>query len=98
MSTVRAKFKVSRIESSMGSKRVASDPYAGKFEYVPVEMRTIVLQPVYANGDPAHENNRFWDATPSGEIRLGVINQAAWEAFVLDQEYYIDFTPATAVK
>ncbi len=57
-------------------------------------MRTVVLQPVYANNDPQHENSRFWDATPTGEIRLGTINPAAWEAFELNREYYVDFTPA----
>jgi hypothetical protein len=32
--------------------------------------------------------------SPSGEIKLGTINPAAWEAFELGREYYIDFTPA----
>lgn len=53
----------------------------------------LVLNPVYSE-DPNHENKKFWDATPSGEIRMFINNQAAFEKFELDREYYVDFTKA----
>lgn len=90
--SVRAKFKVQRVEASQAMRR---KPGGADNEYETAELRTIVLQPVYAvNGDPNHENSRFWAASPSGEIKLGTINQSAWEAFVLGGEYYVDFTKA----
>lgn len=91
---VRAKFKVQRIESSIGSKVVGKNEQ-GRDIYEKCELRTIVLSPIYPNGDPNHENTKFWQASPSGEIKLGTINPAAWEAFALDGEYYVDFTPAS---
>ena len=77
--TVRAKFKVVRFEA-MQHYRDASK-----------ELRTIVLSPVT---DGSAENKEFYDATPSGEIKLGTLNPAAWQAFELGKEYYVDFTPA----
>ena len=59
----------------------------------------IKLSPVYSD-DENHENKRFWDATPSGEITLNITtrdlskNDVAVREFVLGQEYYIDFTRA----
>jgi hypothetical protein len=46
--------------------------------------------------DPAKdtENARFTQATPWGEIRLGIDNPAAIERFESGKEYYVDFTPA----
>jgi hypothetical protein len=43
---------------------------------------------------PDAENKKFWDSSPTGELRLGTINPEAWQAFEIDGEYYIDFTPA----
>lgn len=88
---VRAKFKVVRIEASQTQRRI--DPTRG-FEVVNMEMlemRTIVMIPVYGGSE---ENRKFWDASPSGEVRLGTINPEAWAAFSLGGEYYVDFTPA----
>ena len=39
-----------------------------------VEVQTIVLFPVTGGTD---ENKAFWQATPSGEIKLGTVNAAA---------------------
>ncbi len=47
------------------------------------------------NGDPNHENTKFWQASPSGQIQIGCANLAAAEAFELGREYYVDFTPAS---
>jgi hypothetical protein len=93
MTSVRAKFKVTSITAShyitYGAKK--DD---GTHEMEPVEMRTVKMSPVCGNGDPAHENTTFWQASPSGTIELGTVNRAAWEHFELSKEYYIDFTPA----
>lgn len=75
--TVRAKFKVNRIERSSWGKGV--------------EVQTIVLSPVTGGTD---ENKAFWQATPSGEIKLATVNAAAAAAFELDGEYYVEFTKA----
>ena len=58
--SVRAKFKVVRFESMLASRRMKSeDGSAWTNDYEPVEMRTVILSPVYANNDPNHENSRF---------------------------------------
>jgi hypothetical protein len=86
--SVRAKFKVNRIESQMGQKY---DQESGK--YHEVVMKTLVLSPTYS-GDPDDENKKFWDATPGGELRLNCVNPAASDYFELGAEYYIDITKA----
>jgi hypothetical protein len=93
--TVRAKFKVQRVEC-MEHMRRAGKTADGTVRYERGELRTIVLAPVYSN-DPASENAKFWAATPSGEIKLGTINEQAWGYFELGQEYYIDFVRASDV-
>lgn len=90
---VRAKFTVVRYESTLQSRQL--DP-AGGYEpanYEKVEMRTIIMTPV-SSTDPTTENYQFWQQSPSGEIRLGVINQQAWAEFELGKDYYVTFTPA----
>lgn len=87
--SVRAKFKVTKIECQSHSRRKA-----GKTGYQPqdmetVEMRTVILNPVHATDES--ENARFWNATPTGEVRLGTINPEAWSYFTLDKEYYLTF-------
>jgi len=89
--SVRAKFKVDSIGRQHTSIHNAT---TGKFE--PGEMQNITLSPVYGNGDPEHENTKFYRASPSGQIQLNTVNQAAGDYFELGQEYYIDFTKATA--
>ncbi len=67
MSQVRAKFYITTLE-----------PYyvgAGKKPGGNVKLR-----PVYSS-DPAHENKKFWDATPNGDITLGINNPEAFEFF-----------------
>lgn len=39
------------------------------------------------------ENARFTQATPSGEIRMGIDNPAAREQFQPGKAYYVDFSP-----
>lgn len=92
--SVRAKFKCQRIERIQGSVPVVGED--GKFTYAQGEVRTVHLDPVYGNGDPNHENTKFWQASPSGSIMIGCANLKAAEAFELGAEYYVDFSKAPA--
>lgn len=87
---VRAKFRCDEIKRTQSSVPDPENP--GKWK--PGEVRSVVLSPVYGNGDPNHENTKFWQATPSGRIEIGCANLAAAEAFELGREYYVDFSPA----
>lgn len=58
------------------------------------ELRTIKLTAVY-DGSP--ENKAFFRWTPNGTISIGVLNQRAWEQFMLGGEYYVDFMAASDV-
>lgn len=49
------------------------------------------FNPVYSS-DPAHENKKFWDATPGGLLEMNSVRQ---QSFTVGAEYYIDFTPAS---
>lgn len=53
------------------------------------------LHPVtpHSGHEPSEENRAFFAATPSGQITVGTV---AGDRFVVGQDYYIDFTPATA--
>ncbi|MDF2435453.1 MAG: hypothetical protein JWP44_5084 [Mucilaginibacter sp.] len=55
-------------------------------------LKSISMMPVYG-GSP--ENDQFFKYTPSGQITIGTINAAAAEQFNLNQEFYVDFTPAS---
>jgi len=98
---VRAKFRLNRVEITEGrTKRRTKDGNdyakndAGAQIYDNCELHTLVFNPVYANDNPRHENTRFWDYSPSGEIKLGTVNPDAWNHFQIGKEYYIDFTGA----
>lgn len=84
--SVRAKFRLNSYTTEMFDKW-EDGKAIGK-----VEKRTLNFTPVY--GDGSGENREFWDATPTGSLQLGVVNQAAWRDFQLGKAYYLDFTPA----
>lgn len=42
----------------------------------------------------SEENDKYFAATPSGELELGVLNASAAKQLVVGQEYYLDLTPA----
>jgi hypothetical protein len=44
--------------------------------------------------DGSEENKSFFEATPSGEINLNIVNQAASKELENGVEYYVDFTKA----
>lgn len=92
---VRAKFKLNSIECRTTTRQKdQSKPWNAEGNMETVEMRTLRFSPVYGNGDPNHENTKFWQASPSGRLELGTVNPEAWKHFELDKEYYLDFTPA----
>lgn len=91
---VRAKFKVVGINRSESSRDSGKKDANGRAIYEPCEMQTVRLSPVYGNGDPNHENTKFWQASPSGQLELGCINLEAAKYFELGKEYYIDFKKA----
>lgn len=76
--SVRAKFQVQDITKHL---------YGGKFMY------TVHMTPVYSAKEGS-ENKAFWDASPSGDLKLGTINERAADYFVVGSEYYLDFTRA----
>ena len=93
---VRAKFRFNSYTTEMHNayphkKEDGVTPDYTKPELV--EKRTLNFTPVYSD-KPGTENKTFWDASPSGSLQLGVVNQEAWKHFVLNKEYYLDFTPA----
>ena len=96
--SVRAKFTCQKIEKVLGQKRIrdASGEYIKDERGYPkserCELWTVTLNPVYGNNDPHHENSKFWDASPSGSMILGTVNEGAVSYFELGEEYYLDFT------
>lgn len=77
MPICRAKFTcLSAAESNLGNGKTS---WSYKFN------------PVYSS-DPAHENKKFWDATPGGLLEMNSVRQ---QSFTVGAEYYIDFTPAS---
>lgn len=97
---VRAKFKVISLRFTPGQKVILGadgkpeKDARGYDKYAPAKQVTIEMCPVYGNGDPNHENTKFWQASPSGKLEMNCVNEAASVQFELDKEYYLDFTPA----
>ncbi len=90
---VRAKFRVDRIEATQQQRRIDDEKGWDKENMETVEMRLIVMFPVSPTSNPNDENSKFWNASPSGELKLGTINPEAWKQFELGKNYYVDFTP-----
>lgn len=55
------------------------------------ESKNIRLEAVIDGSD---ENKSFFRWTPSGQITIGCVNEAANRQFEPGKEYYVDFTPA----
>lgn len=86
---VVAKFKTDAIEATLTHKEIGKDD-EGKAKYGYVEMKTVKMSPVYSS-DKNSENGKFWDASPSGELRLGTVNGSAAADFELGKEKFILF-------
>ena len=76
---IRAKFKVQSV------KRWKT--WDGKEQHT-VEMSAV-------SGNDSDENKKFWEATPSGKIEIGCAKAETAGLFILGNEYYVDFTPAS---
>lgn len=76
---VRAKFRYSGIETI--------DQGNG------VRLCTLTFYPV-SDGKEDSDNHKFWKATPSGKLELGMVNDYAVKQFVLGKEYYLDISEA----
>jgi hypothetical protein len=85
--SVRAKFRVQSITSSVGTIRNEDGSYGSG------EVKTIKMSPTY-DSNPESENGKFWAASPGGELSLNVVNPKAVEQFELGKDYYLDFTKA----
>ena len=85
--SVRAKFKLNRIESQHTQIQLSDGTYG------PGELKTLTFSPTYSN-DPESENKKFWEATPGGELKFNCVNAKAVEYFTLGKEYYLDITEA----
>ncbi len=93
--SVRAKFLLNSSTSQLHTRcKDSTKPWNAPGNQESVEMRTLKFSPVYGNGNPDHENTKFWNASPSGSLELGTVNPEAWSAFELGKEYYLDFTAA----
>lgn len=51
----------------------------------------ITFNPVYSGSE---ENQKFFAATPGGQIMMYTVNPSAYQAFEIGKEYYVDFTKA----
>ena len=80
--TVRAKFWV----------KEKKHQYTGSPDGQFVEVSLAPCYGGYPGGD-SEENKSFAKYTPSGEIKLGITNPAAFDQFEMGKAYYIDFTP-----
>jgi len=54
---------------------------------------TVKLKPVY-DTTPGHENHRFWDATPSGELSMTISNPSAFNQIEAGVEYFVEIRRA----
>lgn len=92
--SVKAKFYVEKFESTLFKRKVDESKSWTDDNVETMEQRTIIMRPVYGNGDPNHENTKFWKASPTGELRLGTVNKEVWPQFELGKEYYLTFEKA----
>lgn len=96
MTRTRCMFKLRSITISDGFKKTIGP--CGVEKWVPCEQRTLEMSAVYGNGDPTHENTKFWQASPSGTFVISCVNVDAVAHMVIGKEYYIDITPAEAIS
>lgn len=72
-----------------------SMPVRCKFVCSFKEGQSVHFSPVYSGSE---ENQRFFQATPGGQIAFYTVNQSALDQFEQGKEYYVDFTPASAAS
>lgn len=84
--SVVAKFKVTRVEKSIGTVYLPTESP----QYQDREVTTVTLVPV--SSSPDLEDQKFWAATPFGEIKIGTIRHEAAAQLELGKVYYVNFT------
>lgn len=87
----RCKFTCNEITQTMGGRY---RDVQGEKTWTPEPVYTIKMAPVYHNGDPEHENSKFWEASPAGSFEIQCVNKEAVEHLEVGGEYYLDITPA----
>jgi len=92
MEKVRCKFKIESITKHSSSKSEKQED--GNYKSYPVLRYSLDANPVYANGDPNHENSKFWEASPGGKFSLSWINPEIATLFEPGDEIYIDIIKA----
>ncbi len=84
---VRAKFycatKIQR--SNQPHPAQTENPVYESFEFYPVT-------------GGSEENKKFFSASPSGKLEIGVMNPEAAKQLEVGKEYYVDFTPANQIN
>lgn len=89
---VRARFRLNSYTTEIHNRYPHTKP-DGRTDYErpeSCEKRTLNMTPVTGDGP---DNKRFWEATPSGSLQLGVVNPEAWTHFEIGKEYNVDFSP-----
>jgi hypothetical protein len=64
-----------------------------KFQVSNIEGQNVRLNAVVGDNDPESENSSFWQATPSGELTLNILNQDALDMFHIGDNFYLDLIP-----
>ena len=81
---VIAKLRLIEWKNSASSKKEGD-------KYVDCIKHTLTFIPV---ADNSPENKLFWEATPSGKLELGMVNEEAVKGFEMLKEYYVTIRPA----
>lgn len=63
-----------------------------KFKCIEKSESGQVKMEVVCGGSP--ENDSFFKYTPSGQLTIGTVNEAALGQFEVGKAYYLDFSPA----
>ena len=86
---VRCKMKLNTVTERLAS-RGKYDDQGKHIGYEEFRLWDAEFSAVYSTKKD-DENQAFWDATPSGTLKLATILQMPWE---IGREYYVDLTPA----
>lgn len=84
MSTMRAKFRVTKVEGFGGTTTPPTSEG--------ITMMAVSEKPFDADGNS--EDNSFAKWTPSGELKLTIQNPALFGKIKEGQKYYLDFSEA----
>lgn len=83
METIRCKFVCQNVGESLCT--VQND------ETKEYEKKTLYTAELNIVTDGSPENKKFFQWTPSGTLKVGLIRE---KAFIVGKEYYVDITPA----